>query len=183
MSDVDTVLAIVANKMPRAGVRCLLIGGFAVNYHGYSRSTLDVDFMVIEDQADSVRRVMADAGFINVTVLDNVVFFRAPGSAFRADFLRVDRETMEKLEAGAISVRVRGHEVRVPALRDLISMKIFALSQSTERRMGKDLPDIGYLTVINNLDLEKDIRPLCERFGTLRVYELIRAQVEAIRSP
>lgn len=183
MSDVDTVLAIVATEMPKAGVHCLLIGGFAVNQYGYSRFTLDVDFMIVEDQADAVRTVMTHAGFTNISVHDNVVFFRQPGSTFRADFLRVDQETMRKLQAGAVKVRVRGHEVHVPALKDLLAMKIFALSQNTERRMGKDLPDIGYLTVINNLDLEADIRPLCERFGTARVYALVCAHVESIRKP
>ncbi len=32
-------------------------------------------------------------------------------------------------------------------------MKVFALAQNTDRRMGKDLPDIAFLTVINDLDL------------------------------
>ena len=45
-----------------------------------------------------------------------------------------------------------------------------------------DLPDTAYLSVLHNLDLESDIRPLCNRFGTLRAYDLIRGQVEALRT-
>ena len=62
-------------------------------------------------------------------------------------------------------------------------MKIFALSQDVDRRLGKDLPDIAYLSVLHNLDLESDIRPLCNRFGTRKIYDLVRGQVEALRTP
>ena len=48
--------------------------------------------------------------------------------------------------------------------------------------MGKDLPDIAYLSVLHKLDLESDIRPLCNRFGTSGVYDLIRVQVEGLRA-
>ncbi len=60
-------------------------------------------------------------------------------------------------------------------------MKIFALTQNTDGRMGKDLPDIAFLTIMNNLDMESDIRPLCERFGTGEIYELIHKQVTGLQ--
>jgi hypothetical protein len=59
-------------------------------------------------------------------------------------------------------------------------MKVFALSQDVDRRMGKDLADIAYLSVLHDLDLESDIRPLCGKFGNARTYDLIRNQVEAL---
>ena len=48
-------------------------------------------------------------------------------------------------------------------------------------RMGKDLPDIAFLTVINDLDPESVIRPLCDSFGSKETYELIMKHVEGIR--
>lgn len=137
--------------------------------------------MIITEQLDTVRRIMTERGFTNVSIHDNVAFFNDPASPLRVDFLRADRETMLKLLANAIRVNVHGYELRVPALRDLIAMKIFALSHDVARRMGKDLPDIVYLSILHNLNLETDIRPLCDRFGTLQTYELIRTQVEALR--
>lgn len=181
MANLKTILDVASRQLPAAGVDCLLIGGFAVNYHGYSRNTLDVDFMIVAEQLDTVRRIMTEAGFTNIVIQDNVAFFSAPGLTLRVDFLRVDRETMRKLLVSAIRATVQGVEVKVPALRDLIGMKIFALSQDVPRRMGKDLPDIAYLSVLHNLDLESDIRPLCSRFGTPGVYDLIRVQVEGVR--
>jgi len=183
MRRLETILEIAARQLPAAGVDCLLIGGFAVNYYGYTRNTLDVDFMIIAEQLDDVRRIMKAAGFTNIDIHDNVAFFSAPDEGPRVDFLRIDASTMKKLLVNAVNADVRGQTLRLPALLDLIAMKIFAFAQSTARRMGKDLPDIAYLTILNNLDLESDIRPLCDRFGTPKVYELIRDQVDGIRAP
>lgn len=182
MTSLKMIMEIASRQLPAEGVDCILIGGFAVNWHGYTRNTLDVDFMVVAEQLDAVKRIMTRAGFTNIAIQDNVAFFSAPGSPLRVDFLRVDRNTMGKLLANALPANVQGFEVKVPALRDLIGMKIFALSQDVHRRMGKDLPDIAYLSVLHNLDLESDIRPLCTRFGTSEVYAFIRDQVEALRT-
>lgn len=183
MKRLDTILEIASRELPAAGIDCLLIGGFAVNYYGYTRNTLDVDFMIVTDTLDDVRRIMKQAGFSNIDIRDNVAFFSAPDEGPRVDFLRIDASTMEKLLANAVNADVQGQTLRLPALRDLIAMKIFAFAQDTARRMGKDLPDIAYLTILNNLDIESDIRPLCDRFGTPAIYGLIREQVDGLRAP
>lgn len=178
-----TIFDVVARQLAAANVDCILIGGFAVNYHGYTRNTLDVDFMVVAQQFDVARQIMKQSGFTNITSNKNVTFFNAPGSPLRVDFLSVDGDTMHKLLVNAVITNVHGFQVKVPALMDLIAMKVFSLSQDVDRRLGKDLPDIAYLSVINNLDLESDIRPLCNRFGTRKIYDLICHQVEALRRP
>ena len=183
MINLKTILDIASHQIAAAGVDCLLIGGFAVNYHGYTRNTLDVDFMIAAEQLDVVRNIMKQAGFTNIVIEENVAFFSAPGMPVRVDFLRVSPDTMRTLLAHAISGNVHGCPLRIPALKDLLAMKIFALSQDIPRRMGKDLADIAYLSVINNLDLESELRPLCCQFGSIKTYELIRDQVEALKAP
>lgn len=183
VKDLDNILRVASKDLPAAGVDCLLIGGFAVNHYGYTRNTLDVDFIMVGDRLDDVKRAMKDAGFTNISIQKNVAFFSAPGSTMRCDFLQTDRGTMDKLLAGACAATVQGYGLRVPALKDLIAMKIFALSQAVEQRMGKDLPDIAYLIVLNDLELERDIRPLCDRFGNDEVFERIRVQVNALGKP
>lgn len=178
-----TIFGVAARQLSAANVDCILIGGFAVNYHGYTRNTLDVDFMIVAQKLGAVRQIMMQAGFTNMTSDENVAFFNVPGSPLRVDFLRVDGNTMHKLIGNAINANIYGYEIKVPALRDLIAMKIFALSHDVARRLGKDLPDIAYLSVLHNLDLEADIRPLCNRFGTYKTYDLIRRQVEELRKP
>src|ERR1035437_7617801 len=155
-----TVLDVASRQLSAVGMDCILIGGFAVNYYGYTRNTLDVDFMIVTQQFDGVSQIMKRSGFTNIASNKNVAFFNAPGSPLRADFLRVDGDTMRKLLGNAINATVYGYEIKVPALQDLIAMKIFDLAQDLDRRLRNDLPDIAYLSVLQNLDLESDIRPL-----------------------
>jgi len=99
----DEVLSLAATTLPAAGVSCLLIGGFAVNHYGYTRNTLDIDFMI-------------------------------------------------------------------------------ALAQAPERRTDKDLPDIAYLCVLNNVDVEREIQPLCQRYATDALYQQIQAKIKGLQT-
>jgi hypothetical protein len=177
----EDIFKMVMEKLPEAGIDCLLIGGFAVNHYGYTRNTLDVDFMIVGSDARSVRSIMQASGFINIDEQDNVLFCSRSEGGPRIDFLKVDLETMRKLQGNARAITIYGCSLRLPCLHDLIAMKIFALTQNTARRMAKDLPDIAYLAVLNDLDLEADLKPLCDRFGSLVVYKMIRDQMEALQ--
>jgi hypothetical protein len=180
MQTLNTILEIASKQLPAAGVDCILIGGFAVDYHGYSRNTLDIDFMIFTEQLTTVRNIMTKSGFTNIVIDKNVAFFEKPNSAFRVDFLRVDKQTLQKLTDNAIDAKIHGYQLKVPSLIDLISMKTFALSQNLTKRMSKDLPDICYLIILNDLDLESDIRPICNKFGSPEVYELIENQTREL---
>jgi hypothetical protein len=182
VSGLDEILELASKDLPSAGVTCLLVGGFAVNHYGYTRNTLDVDFMIVSERVDDVRRILSAAGFSNVSISETVAFFSKPDLPWRVDFLRVDETTMRKLDAGAEAVVLHGHALRVPSLQDLLAMKIFALAQSPVRRVDKDLPDIAYLAVLNDLDSERDLLPLCQRFGTEEVYRQIVAKIGALSS-
>ena len=182
ISDFQTVFDVVANKLSAAGVECLLVGGFAVNHYGYTRNTLDVDWMIVAEQRDVVWDSMRREGFTNATVHENVMFFQRPGTGWRVDFLYADRATMEQLLSRSESVAVHGATVKVPALKDLIAMKLFSLAQNPERRMGKDLPDIAHLSVFNGLDLERDLHPLAIRYASEDVFKMVSVQIKALQA-
>ena len=181
-SDLDAVFAIVAETLSAAGIECLLIGGFAVNFHGYSRSTLDIDLMIVADQRDAVRDIMRNEGFTNISMHENVMFVQRPGSQWRVDVLHVDTATMAQLLSRAESGMVGGRKVKFPAVKDLLAMKFFSLGQNPARRMGKDLPDIAHLAINHGLDPEKDLRPLALRFASEATYELVAEQIRTMQS-
>jgi len=183
MTELDNIFDIASQQLPAKGIDCLLIGGFAVNHYGYTRNTLDVDFMIVGSCVNDVRNIMTEAGYTNVDIRDNVAFFSREdeGKSMRVDFLRVDESTLKHLLDGSVMTKIRNRELRVPDLKHLLAMKVHALAQDTARRMGKDLPDIAYLSVINGLDCEEDIKPLCEQFGTPDVYKLIHDQIRGIQ--
>ena len=175
---IDYVLSVVANAFPPVGLKAYLIGGMAVNLHGYARNTLDVDFMVKESDQAGVHHVMGEYGYINRTVFDNVVFYHHPSGGLRVDFLSVDSATFSKLGTGAELRDVGGYPLWVPSVLDVVAMKIFALSGGAALRLAKDLPDIAVLCRIHDLDMQTQIRPLCEKYGAPALTEDIAEYIK-----
>lgn len=175
---IEYIFDVVGKQLPKAGIEFLMIGGHAVNHYGYSRATIDVDFMIAASDVDTVRSVMKGAGFVNISQSENVVFFEHPKNPFRVDFLQVDSESMRKLIAGAQRIEYGGQTLIVPCLLDLLAMKLFALKEGSARREEKDFPDIVNLALEHGLDVEADLKPLCDRFADEQIYAKL---VERIR--
>ena len=175
---IESVFDVVGRKLPKAGVEFLMIGGHAVNHYGYSRATIDVDFMIAASDQKTVLAVMKKAGYTNISQSENVIFFSMPGVPVRVDFLQVDDATMGALLGDAEEVDYGGQSVRVPSLANLIAMKLFALKSGSSNRWEKDFPDIVHLAIENELELETDLKPLCERFADVAVYEKLAARIQ-----
>lgn len=182
MNELVDILTLVSDVVRNADAKTLLIGGIAVNHYGYARNTADVDFMVALTEQDAVDRMMRDAGFTNIERLENVVFYRRPERKIRVDMLKVDALTFEELWRNSVAIEGENYAFRLPSLRDLLSMKIFALKNGWERRVHKDLPDVAHLAVINQLDLENDLKALCLRFADEAMYIKILDEIRLLKS-
>ena len=134
MYDINSILEVVTGQLPEEGVNVLLIGGFAVNHYGYSRNTLDIDFMVKEMDQPIIRDVMVRNGFINRSEMDHVTFYQHPDGGMRIDFLSVDVRTFDKLMKNSELISLGEYSLRVPALCDLLAMKLFAITQGNAQR-------------------------------------------------
>lgn len=179
--ELNDVFGVVCRELPAAGVPFLMIGGHAVNFYGYSRATLDVDFMIVSDQLPAVRRIMTDAGFSNVSEHENVVFFNCPESTLRVDFLKADAGTMRTLLDGAAEVEYGGWPVRIPALPDLIAMKLFSFYCGASAREDKDFGDVVHLAVECGLDLEAELKPLCLKYADGAVFERLKKRITELK--
>lgn len=62
------VFRMVADVLDPSGIDCLLISGLAVDHYVYSRSTLDVDFLIVSDDRDAVRNTMRESGFTSMYI-------------------------------------------------------------------------------------------------------------------
>ena len=143
----DTLVEI-CTLLNKHEVDYLLIGGVAVIYHGYTRSTADLDFWYNPTLTNFHKIISAIKEYgIDVTDLETIVFdakksfLRFPTASFRAEFLpsipgdisfQAAREKAEVLQVNNTSVFIIGYE-------DLIKNK-----QSTNRL--KDQADIEELT-------------------------------------
>ena len=88
---------------------------------------------------------------------------------------------MNELLANSASVKYFDrHAVNVPQLKDLVAMKLFSLKSGDPRREEKDFPDIVNLAIEHGLDVEVDLRPLCEKFGTEDIYRRICSRIQEL---
>ena len=170
MDSMEYIFDVVGQRLPAVGIKFLMIGGHAVNHYGYSRATIDVDFMITSSDVDAVRSVMKAAGFTNISQSENVVFFNNPEIPYRVDFLHVDEATLRTLVAGAERIKYGGQSLLVPRLLDLIAMKLFALKEGSAKREEKDFPDIVNLALEHDLDIKEDLKPLCDQFANEEIY-------------
>ena len=138
--------------------------------------------MIPITNAQSVRQIMHDAGFTNISEHETVLFVNQPDSRLRVDFLKVDPQTMHKLITNAVTVSYLGSaDILVPQLHDLLAMKLFALATGDPKRKGKDFGDIANLVIENNVDVETDLCSLSRQFATDDIFKELRQHIEELR--
>ncbi|MCC5848306.1 MAG: nucleotidyl transferase AbiEii/AbiGii toxin family protein [Verrucomicrobia bacterium] len=180
MSDVESIFQLVGRDFPEQEIQALLVGGHAVNAHGYTRATLDVDFMIVSDQEEKVRELMKARGYVNQSSHGSVLFCNRPGSSLRIDFLKTDPETMAALWNQKKTIHhADGTTCYVADLEHLIAMKLTALRSHFARRRGKDLPDILSLAKNHDWSFDQKLKPLIDQFGSTEVENELRTAWEA----
>jgi predicted nucleotidyltransferase len=131
-------------------VEYVLVGGFAVNYYGYVRTTQDIDLLVFPkpENARRIMAAMADFGFGAAGISSTL--FEHEGSAVHlgAEPNRIDLLTSLKgvsnadVFEGAQDVELEGTVVRIISLEHLVEAK-----RKSDR--ARDLADAEELTKIN----------------------------------
>lgn len=132
-------------------VQYALVGGHAVNFYGYVRTTQDMDLLVVPtaENAGRIMAALADFGF-GGTGIPRELFERDKGAVHlgtepnRIDILtslkgKKSREIFE----GSHTVEIDGVSVNIIALKDLIRVK-----RSSDR--PRDLADADELAKIND---------------------------------
>lgn len=155
------------------GIDVILAGGWAVNEHGYSRVTRDVDWVVCEEQKDAASDLMHSAGFRAGSEGAMVTRFLPPSPTIPVvDLLWVDVRTFDKMNSGK-TLRGSNQSIPVLQLEHLIAMKIHALKNHDDRK-GLDLRDIHHLLEANpGVISDRALRELCATLGPEKAYELI----------
>ena len=135
------------SSLNRHAVDYLVIGGYAVIFHGYVRTTGDIDVWVAvnPDNAKRVEAAIRDAGF-NPPWLTSELFLR-PGGVFRIGvdplrleiITRIDGVEFEKCHAGRVEGELDGLKVPFLSLDDLKTNKSAA-------GRPKDLADLDFFS-------------------------------------
>lgn len=122
------------NEFNLQGVRYMIVGGFAVNHYGYSRTTADVD-MYLEDTVDN-RKKMIDAldqlGYGRMDMLLNVPILAGYCEIIMddgmyldlmTDIMGLDSKDYESQYARRSTAVIQGVEVHYISYQDLLLNK------------------------------------------------------------
>lgn len=174
-----TIFHLISDVCAKAGISCILVGGFALNYYKVSRQTADVDFLITKENFKKIEPLLQKAGYEAHVVRE--AFTRLKGDScylMDVDFLFVDKETFSKIIEDSKNISIGGQGFIVPSLMNLIALKMHSLKYNPKIRENKDLPDIIDLIRINRLDYKgREFKELCLKYGTKEIYDKISERI------
>lgn len=169
------ILKTIHTAASQAHKNFILIGGHALNVHGISRSTGDIDLMVEKDDASFWRELLERLKY--EVFHETYSFIQSKPTSLAAwpiDLMLVSRETMTKALTDASSTDVFGPTVPVASIGSLIAMKLHALKYVDAVRALKDQSDLLALLQQAGIPTQSEaFRQLCARYGTMEIYERI----------
>lgn len=171
------ILTTLNQRGSESGLQFLVIGGLAVNAHGYERVTSDIDLLVRRDDREAWKSLMFSLGYSIFHEQDIFTQFKAPeGTTWPIDLMFVNQQTFSKMFPESIEVQMKGMTFRVPALEHLLALKLHALKYTHARRELKDLLDVVWLADLNHIDINSEkFSELCKRYGTEKIHMQIIA--------
>jgi len=165
-------------RCEQEGIPLLLAGGWAVCHHGYSRLTLDVDWVCPRSKETEAVALMDQLHFTKCSdgMASRFKNRKHPTLPF-IDLIWVDDHTFDQMaQPDPDSDSDRNHRFRVINLRALIAMKLFALKDG-QSRGHKDLLDIRMLLTYGHRQIpDHELKTMCERYAGPHAYSLIHLQ-------
>jgi len=150
----------------------LVIGGFAVGVHGFTRPTFDVDFLIRRSDLEAWKRKLSGAGLILIAEQTAFAQFSQREGGDGLDLMVVNEETFQRMDSAAVVASFDAVAGRVVGLDHLLALKLHVLRQALPRRTGKDAQDVEELLRRNRIPLETDhYRSLFLRYGDQQLYE------------
>ena len=158
----------------------ILIGGHAVNAHGYERTTLDFDFLVPSADLPAWKAVMSGLDYRPIHETKAFAQFEpVDGDGFRIDLMLVDAPTFVKLMAGSEVRAYGGCEIRVAGVLHLIALKLHATRTWDRAVQGKDFYDILNLIRINRIAIDSpDFQTILNRYATPSIKERLLSDLK-----
>lgn len=169
------ILKILDSYSKQRNLRFILIGGQALNVHGYARQTGDLDILVRKSDRTAWCELLETLGY--KLFQKHEVFHRfRPGqlAAWPIDLMFVDDSTFDQFQNSAIDGNFGTVNVPVASAEHIIFLKLHALKYGAAHRTSKDILDIIELARLTGMDLSsEEFRRRCERYGTMEVHQKI----------
>lgn len=157
---------LVAACLGEAGVASLLVGGLALEAHGYGRQTYDVDCLMAIEALAAFEKAILAAGYTPAPSGENFRRYLPP-TVYHApvDVLLVDGATFDQMLKDSRPWQSGVAALRVPSLPHLIALKLHAMRNNPSRE-ARDLGDVAELLVANpGVITEEELAALCATYG------------------
>jgi predicted nucleotidyltransferase len=147
MNDVRESLRKICQALNEHRVEYMLIGGVAVGFHGFPRSTADIDFWYNPTASNFSQLILAlksigvDDERLNLIVFDpNKTYLRIPQLGFRTEFLpKIEGvNSYPTARKSAVKTQLDGVDVFILGYDDLLKSKI-AVNRDVDQLDVKEL--------------------------------------------
>ncbi len=156
----------------RGQLQFLVIGGLAVNFHGFPRDTADLDLLIRQDAREPWLSFFFNLGY--AIYQDKRVFVQLSppkAGAWPVDLMLVNEPTFRQMMDCSLEVELYGVRVRIPVLEHLIALKLHALKHGRPERFLKDFLDVENLVIANRVDLNAEpVRAMFLKYGNADLY-------------
>jgi len=183
MPDDRDIFQICVDAAAAAGLDFLLIGGHAVNAHGFIRTTTDFDFLLASRDLRSWSEILAAAGYSLVAPERPITAFAQfqprEENGFRVDLMLVNDATFAKLIVGSLWREVGHRRVRVIGALHLIALKLHALREPHRVEAGVDYLDIVQLVRLKQIDIaSNEFQEIVNRYANPTIRERLYRDFE-----
>ena len=163
----------ISEQAGKRGLPFLVIGGLAVNLHGYSRDTADLDLLIDRAAREHWLVLFSELGYTVHREAGAFIQLDPPTQgAWPADLMLVQQATFELMRGAALDMELYGARVLIPTVEHLLALKLHALKHGHIGRYLKDYLDAEGLIRLHRIDLRlENIRQMFEKHGTVELYE------------
>jgi hypothetical protein len=160
-------------------IRYAVIGGFALGFWGVTRATVDMDFLLLLEDADRADKILRKHRYTEVFRTENVSRYQSEISDLGTiDIIYSFREISKSMLARSVEVSFADDLSIVTLIpEDIIGLKIQAIAND-EDRSARDKSDINALLDARNKSGEQIDWPLlneyCDLFDFNDLYEELR---------
>lgn len=165
--------ALLSNVLEENDSKAVVFGAVSMGVYGYQRNTLDIDFLLSEDDFNNFTGILERIGYQKVLQTAQYAKFRHLDERFMdIDVVFVARDTADKIIKLAEIKKIRGdNSFLCASLETILATKLHAVKYNNECRGGKDVTDIKMLVAANDIDVHSEwFKSLCVRYGSEEIY-------------
>lgn len=178
----EAVFKLLLENFEKAKINFALIGGFALHTAGVTRTTEDIDFLVLKEDMPKVKKIMLSYGYELLYESEDVSnFLGRMGKLGKVDFLHAHRKYAKLILERAENKAILGgkFEVKVIRAEDLIGLKVQS-SSNDPKRYHQDMADIEAIMRANYKNL--DINLVKEYFALFNRENEIKGILERLKN-